>query len=505
MRQPYIEDRRTYSAWLVRAVGAYAPVARRAAPALAASPSDNEQLEEVLVTATRAGAVNVQTYPMAISVLSPDALDSQGLGSISEFVGELPSVNMQSLSPGENAIEMRGLVTNGVDPTNAQDRSLVAVYLDDAAITQQSANPNLQVYDLERVEVIRGPQGTLYGAGSMAGTIRLITKKPDSTSFFANGDASVSETDGGGTNSSFRGVVNVPLIDKQLAVRVTAYRSDDSGYIDNIQLDERYSNPAYSTQGRLAVRWTPSEILTVDASATFERLNALGRNAVYPQLGNYTFESLTPEQFTDYFKLYNLTAEWNLGFANLLSSTSYIQRQYVEGESFQFLDQALLTPIANPPLSAPNTNSNDIHEFQEELHLAGRTDQRFRWILGAYYERNSRFYPQNLTSPGFDRVFGQEIGDPTFNSQTVFGTPAPDNPFYGSIETKERQAALFGEATYGILPNLDLTLGARYFDFKDDFDLYFVGVAGSHRPRDTQCHFRRTEVLRCESARGAFV
>ena len=147
--------------------------------------NDNLALQEIVVSASRVGDESVQKIPMAISVISPAALDAKGLSGISDFVGELPSVNMQSVSPGENVIDMRGLVTNEVNPTNAQERSLVALYLDDSSIGQEGFNPDLHVYDLERVEVIRGPQGTLYGAGSMAGTIRLITKKPDPTAFWA--------------------------------------------------------------------------------------------------------------------------------------------------------------------------------------------------------------------------------------------------------------------------------------------------------------------------------
>jgi len=447
-----------------------------------AQAADSEpQLQEVMVTATRTGLVNVQSTPMAISVLTPEALDSLGRGGISDFLGQLPSVNMQSRSPGTNDIEMRGLVTTAVDPTNSQERALVSVYLDDAAIDLQSANPDLHVYDLERVEIVRGPQGTLYGAGSMGGTVRLITKKPDSKSFFASGDASVSYTDFGGTNYSVRGVVNVPIITGQLAARVTAYRSEDSGYIDNLQLNETDANPAYSTQARLALRWTPLENLTVDLSATLARLNAKGRNAVYPQLGDYVYQSLTPEPFTDDFKLYNLTAGWNVGFATLISSTSYVDRYYEQHESFQYFDEYLATP--GTLLPAANVNANDIHEFQEELRLVSDPNQKLHWTVGAYYERFSRFYPQTLTSPGFDAVFGQEIGDPTFNSEPLYGNPpGADVPFYGTIDTKERQYALFGEATYPILPNLDLTLGLRYFDFHETFDLFFTGIFGALAP-----------------------
>jgi outer membrane receptor protein involved in Fe transport len=441
---------------------------------------DDLALQEIVVSASRVGEESVQKIPMAISVISPGALDSKGLSGVSDFVGELPSVNLQSMSPGENVIDMRGLVTNEVNPTNAQERSLVSLYLDDASIGQEGFNPDLHVYDLERVEVIRGPQGTLYGAGSMAGTIRLITKKPDPGAFLGDADLSVSETKHGGTNTSIRGMVNLPLIDDRLAARLVLYRSDDSGYIDNVELGKRNANPDYATQGRLAVRWLPSDAFTLDLSALIARLNAQGRDAVYPQLGAYTYSSLTQEQLSDYFKLFNVTADWDLSFAHLVSSTSYTQRKLAQDESFESLDERLLTPGNRLP--AANVNANDIHKFQEELRLVSRPDQPLRWITGAYFERDSQFYPQNLVSPGFDAAFGAEIGDPTFNSQTAYGTPAPDTPFYGTINLVERQFALFGEATYSILPQIDLTLGARYFDFKDDFGLFFTGIAGAVAP-----------------------
>jgi iron complex outermembrane recepter protein len=451
-----------------------------AAAADAGSSDTGLALQEVVVSATRIGEESVQKTPMAISVVSPAGLDNKGLSGIADFVGQLPSVSMQSVSPGENTIEMRGLVTSEINPTNSQQRSLVALYLDDSSIGQEGFNPDLHVYDLERVEVIRGPQGTLYGAGSMAGTIRLITKKPDLHSFLGDADASVSTTEHGGTNYSIRGMVNLPLIDDRLAARLVLYRSDDSGYIDNIELGRRDSNPDYATQGRLALRWVPTDTLTVDGSLTFARLNSQGRNAVYPSLGNYVYQSLTPETLSDDFKLYNVTADWDVSFAHLISSTSYTQRRVQQRESYESTDENLLTP--GTQLVADNLNQNDLHKFQEELRLVSRPDQPLRWIAGAYFERDSQFYPQILNSPGFDAAFGSEIGDPTFNSQTDYGTLAPDMPFYGTINVVERQFALFGEVTYSVLPKLDVTLGARYFDFKDDFNLFFTGAAGAIQP-----------------------
>jgi iron complex outermembrane recepter protein len=446
------------------------------ATGLAASQTEPVQLQEVVVTATLSGALNVQTVPMPISVIAPGALDSQGLGGVSDFLGELPSVAMQSLSPGENSIAMRGLATNALDPTNSQNRSLVAIYLDDADITQNNANPDLHVYDLERIEVLRGPQGTLYGAGSMAGTIRLITKKPDSTRVAASADASVSETEDGGTNTAYRGSVNLPIIQNQLAASLTGYRGEDSGYIANLELDQPRANPDYSTQGRLAVRWTPLTNLIVDGSVTLARLNALGRNGVYPQLGEYQYESLTPEPFTDYFNLYNLTAHLQLGSVSLVSSTSYIQRRYVQTQSTQFAFEALFDPGTLLPGTA--TTLNDIHEFEQEFRLVGDPNAPLRWILGAYFQRQSRYFPQTDTEAGFDGVYGQKIGDPTFNTQTLYNTPLPDTIVNLTQQANERQAALFGEITYPVLRKLDFTLGARYFNFREDFERLGTGPAG---------------------------
>src|SRR5882757_7721319 len=163
-------------------------------------PGSSEGLEEIVVSATRQGVQSVQRVPMAITVISATELENKGLGSVADFGRTIPSVNMQEDSPGVNAIEMRGVVTTGPDITTLQDRSLTSTYLDDAPISIQSANPDLKVFDLERVEVIRGPQGTLYGAGSMSGTIRLITKKPNLNVVTGSAEVSGSGTEQGGFN-----------------------------------------------------------------------------------------------------------------------------------------------------------------------------------------------------------------------------------------------------------------------------------------------------------------
>jgi iron complex outermembrane recepter protein len=442
----------------------------------------SDELQEVLVTATRRGAESVQRVPIAMSVVSPADLDNKGLAAFMDFANTLPSVNVISASAGENDIEMRGLVTEGANDTNAQDRALVAVYLDDAPISLQAYNPDIKVYDLERVEVLRGPQGTLFGAGSMAGAIRFITVKPDTKDYSGNGDASVSATHNGGTNYNVRGMLNVPVIDGTLGVRLTVYRGYDSGYINNVQLDQTGVNSDYSTQWRLAVRWQPAEQFVLDASSTQLELHG-GRNLVYAGLGQYNYSTLTTEQFWESFKLSNITGDFDAGFAHLISSTSYLGRQIAARSDDSYFIEANLTP--GTLLPSYGTNTNDIHQLTEELRLVSKQDGPLRWTLGGFYNRASRFYPEDnpTLSPEFDEIIGENFfGNPNFNSQTAYGTPEPDDAFFGTINIKERELALFGDATYSITPKLNATLGARYFNFSDDFSLFFTGIGGALAP-----------------------
>jgi outer membrane receptor protein involved in Fe transport len=445
-----------------------------------APSASSEGLEEIVVSASRQGTESVQRVPMAISVVSATELENKGLGSVADFGRTIPSVNMQEDSPGVNAIEMRGVVTTGPDITTLQDRSLTSTYLDDAPISIQSANPDLKVFDLERIEVIRGPQGTLYGAGSMSGTIRLITKKPDSHEFSGSFDTALSNTDHGSFNYNVRGLVNLPLIDNVLGVRIAVYRGEDSGFINNLGTHTPRANDVESTQGRVAARWTPNEMATIDASVTFARLTDHGNYNTYPQLGDYTYTSLNPERFDDDFKLYNLTGDFDLGFAHLIASASYQDRQFTDERSFDFFDEALLTPGVLLPSQAFQINS--VKDATQEIRLVSRQDQKLRWSVGAFHEQYHRFYPQDVYEPGLDATIASLYGLPGFTSVGEYGTPREDDLFFGTIDVKEHQTALFGEVTYEVVPKVDVTLGARYFDFKQDFNLYFTGIAGALGP-----------------------
>jgi iron complex outermembrane recepter protein len=438
-----------------------------------AQQQSQQTLEQVTVTATRAGTQNLQDVPMAVSVISPADMQAYGLAGITDIANEIPSLNMQSLAPGINKFDMRGLVTTALDITNTGDLPLVQIYLDDVPISMQGFTPDLKVFDLERIEVLPGPQGTLYGAGSMAGTIRMLTVKPDLHNLTGYVEAEGSFTDYGAGNNSERGLINIPLVNNVAALRLSAYRADVGGWIDNWGTGQNNANSNDSTQARAALRVMPNENLTIDASYVYSRMTVDGENDVYAGLGDYTFDSLVPEKSSDDFRLSNLTLHWKVQSFDLLSSTSYLQRDVNSTQSFDYSAEYL--GVIPDRVAAYETNNNQVTDFTEELRVVSPQDKAFRFTGGAFFEDFKRFYPENAVVPGMDEYLG-------INSVTDYLAPFPDDLFYGTIDIRARQLAFFGEGTYSVTSSTDVTAGLRYFDYRQDFNLFFAGLAGALGP-----------------------
>jgi iron complex outermembrane receptor protein len=451
--------------------------AAQQAPA-AQTQANQSQLEQIVVTSSRQGEQNIQDIPMAISAITPQSLETFGLTGIEDYSRMVPSLNMQELGPGINKIDIRGITTSGIDYTDVQDRPLVTVYLDDTPISLQAQNPDLKVFDLERVEVLRGPQGTLYGAGAMSGTIRLITKKPDLEQISASSGVDMSDTSGyGGFNYNIRQMVNLPIIDGVLGMRAIVYRGDDSSFIKNIgQNNNGHHN--VTDQARVALRYQANDSLTIDASLTYEDLHA-GVYDGFAGLPAYQFTSLEPELTTDSLKVFNVTAEQKLNSMVLTSSTSFLDRNNANFGANEYGVNAFLFGGQLPLYPALDVVSDNTKDLVEELRLSSNNEGNLKWTSGIFYEHFERYYYQNQPdAPGFDQRWGNEIGFPTYSSLDD-GAFQPNDDFSGVQDSGEHQTAVFGQATYTVLPNLDVTAGLRYFDWHQDFVLYFGGVFGA--------------------------
>ncbi len=217
-------------------------------------------LEEIIVTATKR-AESLQDIPVAITALTPDSIEKQGIESFEDFARQVPGLNLSQGTKNTGNFSIRGL--NALAVAAGDQQNAVAVYIDEVPVTTNGPQtPDLRLFDVERVEVLRGPQGTLFGSGTLAGAIRIITKKADVTGF----DAAVSVDYGLTGSDSFRqrynAMVNVPLVDDKLAVRLVGYYRDEEGYIDNIGIGVENSNTEVSWGGRASLRWQPSDRFT---------------------------------------------------------------------------------------------------------------------------------------------------------------------------------------------------------------------------------------------------
>jgi len=439
----------------------------------------SDTIEQVNVTATRsAGAVDVQKVPAAITVLQPESLAKFGLGNLVDIASAVPAMSVQSQGPGVNNITMRGLVVRGIVPSEIQDASLVAVYVDDMPVTLKSGNPDLKVLDLERIEVLQGPQGTLFGAGAMAGAVRQITQKPDTNDLFGSVEAVGSRTSGfGGNNHNLRGMVNIPLKDDVAGLRLTGYTGNDSGYIKNA-LTGGTTNAVSTNQGRAALRLKASRDLTVDASITASNVKA-GLNDAYADLAPFTTIALLPQSSNDNLQLYNLAVNYDFGKVQLVSSTSYLHRDTFYQQSAQYPATAFVFGGQLPLMAAAYQIGNKVTDFAQEFRFNSKDAGPFKWTAGAFFESGKRNVVQNEPTIGFDARFAATRNFPGYNSQTNELALTPDNFFSGLQNTKSRQVALFAEGTYTVWDKLDLTAGLRLFRGTQDFDLRFSGLFGN--------------------------
>jgi iron complex outermembrane receptor protein len=353
----------------------------------------------------------------------------------------------------------------------------------------------------------------------MAGTIRFVTAKPNLTSTFGSVETSGATTEHGGPSYSVRGMFNMPVISDRLAVRATFYNGEDGGYIDNIGLrNKKEANRDQSTQARLALRWKPTDRFTVDFSGTYEKSHAFGLNTTLSGLPAYTTSTNSPEGTRDDFQLYSLNLDYDLGPADLISTTSYTWRRLGYNASIEstigyfFQDYGTGLPVgpgAYPLFQQPTSYSqqvanaipaerfkinNKIQDVMEELRLVSKNDGPIKWTVGVFYEHQRRNLYQDIPTAGFDslsyeNLFYGPFNTPTgsYNSKTVDGAFNADDIFSGLQNLHESQIAVYTDDTWHVTPKLDLTAGVRYFNFKETYYLFEGGVYGvvNHVPLTT--------------------
>lgn len=484
----------------------------------AAARSPTGGVEEIVVTSQKRSE-NVRKVPLSVTVLSGAQLKAAHIQNFADLTRAVPNLSFSSQAgEGLATLEMRGIASQAGTAT-------VALYLDDVSLTTRNlstegtAEPRF--LDISRVEVLRGPQSTLYGASALGGTLRYITNQPKLDVIEGNVFSEISGTYHGTVNWDEQGVVNIPIVQGKLALRLSGETGGDGGYISNI-------NPAngsvikdnINSQGFNVVRgtllWTPTDWLTVTPSMFWQHATTRDVDAQYLALPKFQTPKVVAEPGQDDLRVPSLTINADLGFANLIAVTGNYQRQFARtldssiynNLSYYVCDplDLVLTctdstgaPVYNAPpglygalfnLPSETFYSNTVRQWSQEIRLVSKPyvpgEAPFTWIAGLYYSDEHTTSTDteliNGASAAFNR-FNANPADPTVISGGFPNAIVSDNVYHGIRSYDTAQYAVFGEGTYYPRPNIRLTTGARYqfardgeSDYQDGF--YSYGTTG---------------------------
>lgn len=442
------------------------------APVCAMAADASDALEEIVVTAQRR-AERLQDVPEAITALSGDALNQLHLQGNADLATQVPSLSFDVLGPGESTLAIRGLGTAyGLAPA-------VSYYVNETALDIRTDGyagaPDIDFFDVERVEVLRGPQGTLYGSSSMGGAVRILTAQPDPKAFAVNAEVGASNVDGGGAGYLAKSAVNLPLSD-DAAVRLVGSYEHVPGYIDRVSpgnygaaesalpVTARRINDADLKSGRIIGSWKPTDGLTIKPSVILSEVDAASNSQYFSNLPAFSTSGSAPSPQTSRLLIGNLEVDDDVGFATLLSSTSVLSRD-VDTHSDFTLFLANLAPAFGVP-DPPNYPGTDFYTsrnvgFVQELRLTSPADQRLRWAAGAYFSH----YRQHSNESTGSAAFADAIGQTNGSSLYVFDQSVID-----------QQAAVFADLTFKITSQFEITAGERYYELRDSLENDQSGV-----------------------------
>jgi len=411
-------------------------------------------IEEVIVTATKR-AESVQDIPQSITAVSGKDLEAKGIENYEDLTRTIPGV-IATGGSNFNKFVVRGIQTsNGTSSSGEQ--KLVAIYLDDLPLTSFSVlTPDMRPYDIGRVEVLRGPQGTLFGSGSLAGAIRYVTNKADPSGYHASLDVDAGKTKGDSNRLRLGGMVNVPLIEDQLAVRLVGYTRNEDGWVNYAGANGRKnSNTADDWGVRGSLRWQPNDKLNATFMVTSDH-NKVGDSSLYdPTQGRNIAKRDFPFAVDIDLDSYNATVEYDLGFADLTSATVFAKSK--TGWNLDL--DAVLTAI----MPFYFQEKIDTDSVVEDIRLVSKKGGKLDWVAGAFYLDQKSDYADSFNVP---QSFLAAL---KITGLAPIRTPNADTSM--DLRNKKNfEAALYGEASYHFTDSLTFTTGARAskYEFIDE-------------------------------------
>lgn len=432
-------------------------------PVAQTSPKNGQQgatLEEVVVTAQKRSQ-RLNDVPAAVSAITGAELDRQGAHNLSDFAAQIPSLNFSGNGPGAQTLSIRGINT-GSEPS-----PLVGVVLDGVPYGSSSSFAfggllalDAALWDTNRVEVLRGPQGTLYGASSMGGLVSYVYRNPSLTTYEGAAEGEVSSTDGGGLNYVTRAAIGGPIVTDKLGFRLSVSHQDDDGFLNDSLLHLKHINDLQITNVRGSLLFQPNDDLKIQFSTIYQKLDRGSSDGVIydratasPAAGDLDQYRARTEPESLEFGQGALNVDYDLGWATLDSITGYQVVSLSQDADFTATPTgSVLTGLFGAATTALDANA-ETKKTTEELRLTSLSGQRLTWLLGFFFDDES-----------------------STNQQTIFGdlangqpSPLLDPGLTISLPSHYREYAGFGQLTYAITPRFDISGGIRYSYDQQDF------------------------------------
>jgi len=470
-----------------------------ALPALAATAdatADSAAVGEVIVTATKRSE-NLQNVPVSVQALTPTVLENHQVQALDDYVKLLPSVSFQSFGPGQSQLYFRG-ISSGGDGLHGGSEPATGVYVDETPLTTIANGVDMHIYDIARVEALSGPQGTLFGASSLSGTLRIITNQPDPRRFSAGFDLEGNTFTDGSPGGTAEGFVNVPIT-QHMAIRLVGFYEHDGGYIDNVLQSRTFhldpgsippddtltvNNAKYVKNnfndvdtygGRAALRIDLDEHWSITPGVIYQHQRARGNFLMNPRLGDLQVADFEPDLNVDSWYQAFLTIQGKIGDWDVLYAGGHFGRTVENQADYSYYAVAYDAMGASSYVTFPDGHGGfldpdqrfhghdvyvkDSHEFR----ISSPHQYRLRGLLGVFYERQSDAIIADYMVPGLTAA-----GD----ARAIPGRT--DDIFFTGLKRIDRDFAVFGEMSFDLLENLTLTAGGRYFTV----DNTLVGYSG---------------------------
>jgi iron complex outermembrane receptor protein len=472
---------------LAMATPGYAQTTQEQAAQAANQPPAPQGEQEIIVPATKR-ASRVQDVPFSINAQTQADIQRSNAQTIEDISRNVAGLTVQNLGPGQSQVSIRGVSAGQIVRDQPGVKEQVGVYLDESITSASLFTPDFDLYDLNRVETLRGPQGTLFGSGSVGGTIRYITNQPKLDRIEGSAEANINFLAGGDMGWGGKAALNIPFADTA-ALRIVGYQTHFGGFIDAVGPaagDNVNDGNRFGT--RVAILWQPTPEIKVTPRLVFQRAEANGFNReefynLYDNqftttggnlIGRRTQYLQMREKFRDQTTLLDLTASWDFGPAELTSVTSQMYRQILVSRDASALTGSVgISPLVgccgvDPDIARLVSNLRDttkLNQFTQEVRLASTGSGPLQWVIGGFLSDVDRNYKQRLPTPGYDAFIDAALGAGV-SAAVDNGFGLVDNPYHADLPYVIKQRALFGEGSYQV-GQFKLTAGGRWYKFKE--------------------------------------